>query len=563
MSILSAPMTIRSTQRLGQIAAVLIRNGFGVFVRRLRLRRYIPWSGVFLRSRVPPLPDTEPSLGKRLVATFEELGPTFVKFGQILSSRPDILTPDLMEDLKQLQDRVTPFPTEMARKIIRQELGRDVDELFKEFDPIPLASGSIAQTYRAKTKDGRQVVVKVRRPNIESMVKLDMIVLRWGVKHIERHFPELRVHRPAEIVDEFAQTLAREMDFLNEASITDRIHEFFGNDPHIVVPSVRWDLTTSRVLTLTYITGRNFHEVLADPKTQINRPLLARVLIESFMRQVLELGVFHADPHPGNFIVIPPDRIGLVDFGLAGQLDRHRNTAFILFLTAGHYRYMDIVMDILCEMNALTPATDVELLKRDLGALIDKWAGLPLKHLNVHTVFNEITNLAREHQVILPRDFVLIGKSLVVIGGTAFLLDPSLNPLSVIAEKVRDALKKVFGKEYFTRETVLTAWHTGLLLKEAPHQLRDFSRKLLRGQLKFQLDVTMMDTFIREVDHASNRLSFSMIIAAIIIGSSLIFHSGIGPNRYGIPILGLTGYVVAGIMGLWLVIAIIRSGKLS
>jgi len=562
MSILSVPVTIRSTQRLGQITIVLIRNGFGALVRRLKLRRYIPWSGLFLTKK-PPVPGLEPSLGKRMVSTFEELGPIFVKFGQLLSSRPDILPPDLLEDLKQLQDRVTPFPTDQARQIIRQEFKRDVNELFAEFDPVPLASGSIAQTYRAKTHDGRQVVVKVRRPNIENIAKLDMHLMRWGARKIEHMIPELRIHRPVEIADEFAQTLAREMDFLNEASITDRIHQFFANDPHLVVPSVCWALTTSRVLTLTYITGRNFNEVLTDPTIQLDRPMLARVLIETFMRQVLELGVFHADPHPGNFIIIPPDRIGLVDFGMAGQLDRNRNTAFILFLTAGHYRYMDIVIDILNDFNALSPATDVELLKRDLGALLDKWSGLPLKHLNLHTVFNEITALARDHQVVLPRDFLLIGKSLVVIGGTASFLDASLNPLSIIAEKVRDALVKVFGRDYLKRETILTAWHSGLLIKEAPHQIREISRKLIRGQLRFQLEVDLMDNLIHEVDHASNRLSFAMIIAAIIIGSSLIFHSGIGPNRYGIPILGLTGYIVAGIMGLWLAIAIIRSGKLS
>lgn len=558
-------MRIRTTQRLGQIALTLIGHGFGAFVRRVRLRRYIPWSRFFRtrQAELEGLAEGELTLGKRMVATLEELGPIFVKLGQLLSSRPDILPPDLMEDLKLLQDQVTPFPTEQARKILRHEFKKDVEELFQEFSSVPIASGSIAQMYLAKTKDGEQVAVKVRRPGIEQIAKMDLYLMRWGAKNIERHIPELHRARPTVLVEEFAQTLEREMDFLNEAAITDRVHNFFKNDRHIVVPRVHWNLSSSRVLTVSFITGRNFHEALADSANELDKPRLARVLIESFMRQVLELGVFHADPHPGNFLILPPDRIGMVDFGMAGQLDRHRDTQFLFLLAAAHYRYMDLVTDLLIDMNAISPETDLELLKRDLRTLLDKWSALPLKHISLHGIFQEIAALAREHQVTLPRDFVLFGKSLAVIGGTAYLLDPTLSPTKVIAEKVREALIKLVGREYLSREAVMGLWHTGLLLKELPHNLRDLSRKLLRGQLRTQLDVIQMDNLIRELDHSSNRLSFALIIAAIIIGSSLIFHSGVGPNRYGIPLLGLTGYIIAGIMGLWLVVAIMRSGKLS
>jgi len=564
MSIFSVPRTLRGTQRLGQIAVTLMRHGFGPYVRRIKLRRYVPWSGLFrARPASPPAGEPEPTLGKRIAASFEELGPIFVKLGQLLSSRPDIVPPDIAEELRALQDRVAPFPTDQAYEIIRQDLKAPVTELFREFNSVPLASGSIAQTYLATTFSGEQVVVKVRRPNIEHLARMDLDLLRWGATGIEKHIPELHFHRAEEIVDEFDQTICREMDFLNEAAITDRIHQFFGADPNIVIPKVYWNLTSSRVLTLTCITGRHFHEVLGDSTVELEKPKLARVLIETFMRQVLELGVFHADPHPGNFIIIPPDRIGLVDFGMAGQLDRHRNAAFVMLLTAGHYRYMDIVMDLLADMNAMGPDTDVEILKRDLATLLDKWDALPLKLINVHSIFNEIAALARKHHVILPRDFVLVGKSLAVIGGTAFLLDPSLSATRVIADKVRDALGKFFGREYLTRESILALWHGGSLVRDLPHQIREFNRRLLRGQIKTQLEVHQMDSLIRELDRSSNRLSFGLIIAAIIIGSSLIVNSRVGPNWYGIPFLGLIGYLLAAIMGLWLVIAIIRSGKLS
>jgi len=565
MSILSVPITIRSTQRLGQIASTLARHGFGHVVTRLKLRRYLPWHGKLRRGRIPTSPEErELTVGRRIVAICEELGPTFVKLAQLLSSRPDLISPELMEDLQALQDRVAAFPTDEAYKIIEEELGRPADDLFDEFDPVPLASGSIAQTYVATTGAGQRVVVKVRRPGIEQIIRLDMHILARLAEGLERYMPELRIQRPTAIVDEFTASINREMDLLNEATITERVHRFFQDEPSIVTPSVYWDLTSSKVLTLSYVTGRNFNEALADPELVLDRTRLARILIDAFMRQYVDLGVFHADPHPGNLLIIPPDKVGVVDFGMAGQIDRRRCGELVILLTACHYRQMDLVIDILEGMNALTPETDAELLKRDLSALLDKYQALPLKYMNFQTVFSEITSLAREHQTVLPRDFVMVGKSLVNVGGAALALDPDLNPNEVIRPRVRQAVLKLFNRENITREFALAAWHGGLLVKDMPRQIRELSRKALRGQLKFKMEHEQMDSLLRELDRSSNRLSFALVIAAIVIGSSLIFHARLPPFLFGsLPALGLIGYLVAVAMGLLLVIAIIRSGKLS
>lgn len=564
MSILSVPMTIRSTQRLGQIAVTLTRHGFGHLVTRLRLGRYLPWPGKFFRRRATPeRKHAGKTVGRRIVAICEELGPTFVKLGQLLSSRPDVIPPDVLEDMKALQDHVAAFPSDQAYEIIEKELDRPVDALFQEFDPVPLASGSIAQTYRATTKDGRKVVVKVRRPGIEQIIKRDMHLLARLAENIERHIPEWRKYRPRTIVDEFGLSINKEMDLLNEATVTERVHGFFADDPSVVTPAVCWNLTSHAVLTLTFVHGRSFHEALADPQLSLNRGKLARVLIDAFMRQYLVLGVFNADPHPGNLFIIPPDRIGIVDFGMEGQIDKKRVAEFVMLLTACSYRQMDLAMDILVMMNAITPATDVDLLKRDLAALLDKYQVLPLKHMNFQIVFGEISDLARENEVNLPRDFVMLGKSLVNVGGVALMLDPNLNPTEVVRARVRDATVRLFGKENVTRETALALWHGGLLLKDLPRTLRELSRKALRGELRVHLEHESMERLITELDRSSNRISFAMIIAGITVGASLIFHARLGPTWYDMPILGLTGFVVAGIMGLGLVIAIIRSGKLS
>jgi len=565
MSIFTVPMTIRYTQRLGQIVSAMARHGFGTWVSQLRLRRHVPWSGRWLgRREVPDEQVAKASVGKRLVAFCEELGPTFVKLGQLLSSRPDLIPSDWMDDLRTLQDRVIAFPTPQAHRIIEADLGNPVAKLFAEFDPVPLASGSIAQTYRARTFDGCDVVVKVRRPGIDQLVRLDMHILTRLAESMEKYIPEVRLYQPTSVIDEFSQTIAREMDLLNEATVTERIHRFFANHSNVVTPAVRWDLTSNRVLTMTYLKGRSFNEALSDPDLPIQRRALARTLVDAFMQQYLELNVFNADPHPGNLIVIPPATIGIIDFGMAGQLDSKRCAYFIVLMTAATYRQMDLVMDLLATMNALTTATDVELLKRDLGALLDKYQALPLRYMNFQIVFNEMSALARKHHVSLPRDFVMMGKSLVNVGGAALQLDRDMNPNEVIRPRVRQALLKLFGCDNLGREALLGVWHGAMLVKDLPGMVRELSRKLLRGELKVVMGHEGLYELTRELDRSSNRISFAMVVAGIIVGSSLIVHARVGPTWFGgMPILGLTGYLVAAVMGLYLLIAIIRSGKLS
>ena len=565
MSILSVPLTIRSTQRLGQIAIVFTRHGFGHFIARIRLKRYIPLFDRIM-SRKQKIPAEHPKqmrIGQRLVAICEELGPTFVKLGQLLSSRPDLLPPDIIEDLQQLQDKVAPFPTHQAHKIIEEEFGKPVTKLFSEFGPEPLASGSIAQTYRAKTKDGRDVVVKIRRPFIEHIIKLDMHLLEKLAESIEHHVPELRIYKPVMIIEEFNQSITRELDLLNEATVTDRICTFFADNPNVTIPSVIWPLTTNRVLTMTYVKGLEFNYAMNNPEIHINKPVIAKELIRCFMKQFLELGLFHADPHPGNILIIPPDRFALIDFGMAGQFDVNRCTSLIMMLLAGNYRQMDLVMDILYDMNAIGLDTDVELLKRDIITMIDKYQALPLKFMDFRTIFFEVLSLTRKHHIVLPRDFVLVGKSLVAIGGAALMLDPNMNPVEIIRPEVRRAVARLFSRENVSREMILSVWHSSLLIKDMPKQIREFTRKTLRGQMRFQFDTPQVDQLTRELDRSSNRMSFAIIIASIIIGSSLIFHAKVGPFWAGMPVLGLTGFLVAGIMGLSLVIAILKSGKMS
>jgi len=563
VSIVTVPMTIRSTQRVQQIVRALTRHGLGHLVHRLNLRAYLP-----VPKKFKPAPkllpgETERDLARRFVLVCEELGPTFIKLGQMLSTRPDLLSHAMIEELRKLQAHVAPFDSATARKIVETSLGMPLEEAFAHFEADPLASGSIAQTHRAVTRDGQDVVVKIKRPNIEHVIQVDVHILRWLAQNIERRVHEWAVYRPVAIIEEFWQTVTREMDFLREASITNRFSEFFADDRDIVIPSVRWDLTAEQVLTLTRVKGWPFHDALADPRLDLDRPALARKLVEAFLKQYLELGLYQADPHPGNLLLMGRSRIGLVDFGMTSQLDRDRCLQLVSLLVAASSREMDLVVDILAEMATVDPETNLVLLRRDLASLLDKYEGLPIKRFNLQKLFSEIGDLARSHRIKLPRDFVMVGRSLVTIGGVAMELDPELELGRIIRPRIHQMLLQQAKPNNLARELGLTAWHGSHLLRDTPKHLRELIRRGLRGQLSVRLEHQGMDFLVRELDRSSNRLSFAMLLAAIIIGSSLIMHARIGPAAFGLPVLGLTGYLIAGIMALGLLIAIIRSGKLS
>ena len=436
------PRSVRTIGRLQSVAMVLTRHGFGHLVDSLNLRRHIPFAQR-LGIGPPAAADGEGlrALGRRIAAVCEDLGPTYVKLAQMASTRPDVVPPDIVSALQKLQDHVAPFDTADARRIIEDDLGASVEASFRKFADEPFASGSIAQVYHADTTDGRQVVVKVKRPGIDESIQLDMHILEWLAKQLEAHVPDLAVHRPTLIVDEFQRTVTRELDFVNEASATARFEEAFRDDPTVLVPEVRWDLTGPRVLTLTRLTGVPVQRIIDRPDDAIDNRLVAKHLADAFMRQYFNLGMFHGDPHPGNLLISPPGRIGLIDFGMVGQVDDELGGHLVVCLLATVNKEVDLIVDALADLGALGPRTDQRQLSRSLRELVDKYHGLPLRRIDLQTLFHEITELFRRHDITLPRDFILLGKSLVTVAGVALQLDPELNLVEHIRPRIRDMLK--------------------------------------------------------------------------------------------------------------------------
>lgn len=555
--------SVRSLQRLRRIVTVLTQHGFGHVVDRMNLRRFVPlrrWG------RAASAEDLETlGVGSRLVQVCNDLGPTFVKLGQLATTRPDLLPAEVVDELKTLQDRVAPFETSIALELVHQELGAPVDELYQSFSTEPIASGSIGQVYRAVATDGTEVVVKVKRPGIDRTIRLDLFLLKSLAEMMEHFLPELRVYRPVMLIDELEQTLLRELDFTHEAASTTRVRAALADEPHVHVPETRWDLSGPGVLTLEVVKGRNIAAALADGEPGLERKLLAARLADVYLKQFFEVGTFHADPHPGNILVRPPAELSLIDFGQVGLVGDELAGQLVGILVAAIYRETDLIVAILADMNALGPKTDVRQLARDLRILEDKYYGQPLKRWDLVAIFQEATAVMRRHDVAIPRDLVLVLKTLTAVMGIVLQLDPQFDLVALFRPRLKWLIAERLSPNRLARSVAVAAWHAVGLLKDAPQQARSALRQLASGQWQFNVHHERLDDLMNELDRSSNRISFSVVLAAVIMGSSLVLTADPAVRIFGIPLqwFGVVGYLVAGVLGIGLIWAIFRSGRLS
>jgi len=569
MSLATLPRTGRMAARVLVIGRVLSKHGFGHFVDRLQLGGYLPGRPVLRRRKqleeseaIDPLE----TVGQRLVKVCEELGPTFIKLGQIASTRPDILPPPLLDALSNLQDQVKPFPASEARRLLETDIGDTIEALFEQFDEEPFASGSIGQAHKGITRDGQPVVVKIRRPGIDKVVKLDVYALKFLAEQAEQFFPELRPYKPRLLIDEFTQTLERELDFINEASATERFHEAFADQDNIITPRVRWDLTGPTVLTLQYLDGMGLRAALKDDTLLLDKPQLAQQLADAFVRQFFELGLFHADPHPGNILIKPPGQLQLVDFGMTGQLDPETLDRVVLGLLAVIKREFEILVDVLDDMNCLGEDTDRFLLMRDLRIFVNKYYGLPLRRMDMSVIFGELLETVRNNDVTLPRDFVAALKALSIISGVVESLDPQLNIVEILKPKLSALLRDRFSASRVLRGAGISAWHLGAILRDGPRTARQLMRGIGRGRFQINIRHENLDYLARELDRSSNRLASAVIMASTIICGTMLLSMETDVmifNTIPLRFLGLIGYVIASVMAVWIVVAIIRSGRLS
>jgi ubiquinone biosynthesis protein len=545
-------------RRLREITTVLVKYGFPDVVARLHLDRTVAFGRRlrFWRRREP-----WGTKAQRLRLAFEELGPTFIKFGQALSTRADLLPDELVAELSRLQDEVPPLPPGSAEAAIQAELGAPIDVLFDRFDPEPLAAASIAQVHRARLHGGDEVAVKVRRPGIDATIERDLAILGQLAWLTERYLPDADLYQPASLVSEFARSIRAELDLAREGRAVDRFAKQFEGDCTLRLPRVHWERTTRGVLTLEFIDGRKVLDVIKAPEG-FDLPLIARRGGDLILRQVLRHGLFHADPHPANIFVLPGNVICLLDFGNVGRIDRPQRAALAALVHAVVREDAERVTAAILAIGRPLQPLDREQLQRDVAELLDTYSGAMLRDLSIGGLLHDALAVMHRHRLRFPVDLMLLARAFVTIEGIGRQLDPSFQMVEQARPVVAEILRDRFSPSAVASGVGDLGRELGEALQSVPRDLVQIVEKARDDRLQIQFVHKNLEHFVQEMDRSSNRLSFAIVIAALIVGSSFIVQRGAGPQLLGMPALGLVGFVAAGLFGLWLAIGILRSGRL-
>jgi len=562
MQIPRFPKTYRNIKRFRQIFGVLLKYGFDDVVERLKLYTLIKLGRKLSRKAREADKYEHLTTAQRLRMALQDLGPTFVKLGQVLSTRPDLVPMELVKELQKLQDRVPPFPTDEAKKIVSAQLNKPIDEIFLSFSEQPIAAASIAQVHRARLLNGQPVAVKIQRPGIKKVIETDISILYDLANLIEKYFPDTELYNPRGIVDEFAKTIRAEMDFVREGRNIDRFHKFFANDNTIYIPKVYWEQTTRHVLTMEYVDGVKISEIEFAQRPDLDPQAIARNGAMSILRMIFELGLFHADPHPGNVFVLRNNVLAPLDFGMVGRLDDQTKAYLQNLLSAIVDRNIDRIIKIFIDAEVIDAAGDNRGLRLDLNDFIDSYYGVPLRQLEIEKLFGDLIDILRRHRIALLTDVVLMAKAMATMESVGRGLDPDFNMMTLVEPFVKKLMAQPFLPERRFKKIKQLVQETDELIQVLPAELKYILRKVKKGKMTMIFEHRGLERLILELDRSSNRLAFSLIIAALIIGSSMIVFTNKGPCVFGLSLFGLIGYLIAAILGLWLVIAILRSGKL-
>jgi ubiquinone biosynthesis protein len=547
--------SVRDLGRVQEIASVFVRYGFGDLVRRSgmagvleRAGRLLHWEHAEQRLELKP--------PARLRRALQELGPTFVKLGQVLATRVDLLPPEWIAELGQLQNAVPALPWEVVRPQLLEDLGMEPEVAFARVETVPVAAASLAQAHRAWLHDGTAVILKVRRPGIVQVVEADLRLMARLAEVVESQLPDLRRYRPVEVVRQFRASLRREMDFAAECRSAERIAANFADDDGVVVPRVYWQWTCERLNVQDFVDGIPAGDLAAVDAAGLDRSALARAGTGIVLKMLLEDGLFHADPHPGNVFFLRDGRIALIDFGMVGHLGERRRLEIARLLHGMVVQDAEAVADILLEWSAGGEVVE-ERLEADTAVLVDRYRGVALKDLRMGTMLSDAAGLLRSHGLVLPPDLALVIKAFLTLEGFGRQLDPGFD----MATEARPWLERVMLRRY-APSVLARRGRRGLagmleLGAELPRDLRWLLRAVRGGRLGARIDIPTLEAFGDQVDRAASRLTMGVITAALIIGSSIVMNSvGGGARNTWLMALGVGGFVGAAAVGVWIVYSI-------
>lgn len=563
--------SIRGISRFGVITRVMIKHGFRDIVERFGEKS--PSATADMKGGNASVSLEFPS-PVRVRHVLEELGPSFIKLGQLLATRADVFPPEYIEEFRKLQDRVAPEPFDAVKKIIETELARPVASVFEQFDTRSIAAASVAQVHTARLTGGQSVAVKVIRPGIAKKIREDIQVMYYFSRKIERLFEVGKILGVVNLVREFERTVFRELDMYIEAGSIEKFSVAYGRHDEVHIPAVYWEYTTRSVLVMEYIPGVKVDQVDAIIDQGIDPKEIALIGLQSFSRQLMEFGFFHADPHPGNTIVMPDGRVGLVDFGIIGYLDEEmmQQVAYI-FLGYAEHDY-DMVMDALLASGIINEESmDIRRFRTDLKDTSEPFYGRSLLTISVKDVYDQIMQLVLKYRITLPRNLLLLLKTLIQTESLGKILGSDAGILVVIKPYAQKLLQRSFERDRILKSMVKDARLSHSYLKAAPKFIHDILKQLSKGRQSLEIRHGSTRRFENKLEKSVNRLTVGLIISASTIAAALILNSSQRFMEFTIDffglqivsvteILGITGYVVATILGIWLILSIFWSGRL-
>ncbi|KIX14683.1 ABC transporter [Dethiosulfatarculus sandiegensis] len=539
--------------RLREVVTVLVKFGFQDILARLDL----PFD-IFRLGKQEAAHEKDTWV--RIRKVMEDLGPSFVKFGQLMSLRPDLLPPELLKELGKLQDRVQPESLEDIKKVATKSLGREMKQVFEWFEEEPLASASLSQVHRAALlEDGQVVAVKVQRPGIQAKVMSDLEILGFLTSGLHNFVEELKTYRLPDAFASLRRSLLRELDFSREARYMRIARSNLASDQGVVVPKVFAELSSENLLVMELIEGSRLADLPGDQPKKQRR--LARTGLKAVIRQILQDGFFHADPHPGNILITSDDKVCFLDWGMIGRLGQRDRQSLLSLIDAVVSRDVERLVEVLADLSEGSRKLDKRKLALELSEVIDLYYAVELKSLNLGQLMAELLNLVREHGLALPPDYTVMVKALMTAEGTARLIYPDMDVIKEAEPLVKRLMLARFSPEEIWRGMRAVFRDLPVLGEVMPSRILNILNKLEKDELTIGFEHKNLYRFNLSLQQATNRLTMGIIIAAMLIASSLVISSGLGPYLFGFPALGVAGYVASGLLGLWLIINIIRSRK--
>jgi ubiquinone biosynthesis protein len=550
---------VRDFPRLHEISSVLIRHGMGDTVRRLGLVSLLERAGRILHWKEESnIMRLEPA--ERFRRMLEELGPTYVKLGQVLATRVDLLPANWIAELELLQDHVPAVPFEQLLPQMEQALGRSPHEVFPTLNTMPRAAASIAQVHDATLADGTPVVIKVRRPGIIPRVEADLRIMGHLAAMIESEIPEARRFQPRRVVQQFAKSLRRELDLAAEARSIERFGEQFADDPTVFIPKVYWEHTSTVMNVQERIDGIPGNRLDLVDAAGLDRKLLAMRGADVVLKMILINGYFHADPHPGNVFYLPDNRIALIDFGMTGMLTHDRRNQITDMLLALLRKDERALLEVILEWSGDGPVDEARLAS-DLIEFVFNYSSVHLRDISMGHLLSELTVIMREHHLVLPSDLTLLFKALITLEGLGRQLDPDFDMGEHIEPFMAQVLPLRYSPAAIAKRTERSVREMLSVLVGLPRDLSRFFKELRKGRAHIDLDLKRLDRFGHQIDRSTNRLTMGILTASLVIGSSIVMTIQGGPKILGMPVLGFFGFIIAVFNSIWIVLSIWRSGK--